>query len=153
MIRRLLTILLLVFVALGLSWSFLFDGGSPTPESGDTATTSAALTAYYFHGNFRCTTCRTIESLTQQTLADSFSVELAEGLLSFQPVNTDLEANAHFVNDFELSSGSVVLARRDTNSTWIYRRLDDVWNLVNDEEAFRAYIWTETSDMLSGQNS
>ena len=152
-IRRVLVLLLLGFVALALVWPHLQNSAVSKGKTEALGDTTGTLTAFYFHGNFRCTTCLAIEALTQQTLADSFSLELASHELQFVSRNTDKEAHAHFVSDFSLSNGGVVLARRDTKGNWVYRCLDDVWNLVNDEAAFRAYLWTETQDMLKGADS
>jgi hypothetical protein len=56
---------------------------------------NATVIAYYFHGTFRCSTCRTIEQYSHEAIQMYFAKELGNGRLEFRPVNIDEPENKH----------------------------------------------------------
>ena len=70
-----------------------------TMESRDTK-----VIAYYFHGTFRCSTCRTIEKYSKEALEYYFSKKLKNGTLEFKPLNVEDAENRHYVQDYQLFS-------------------------------------------------
>ena len=48
---------------------------------------------FYFHGNLRCDTCRTIERYTKETIETYFKDELRANELCFEVINTDIDKN------------------------------------------------------------
>lgn len=105
---------------------------------------------YYFHGNTRCYTCRTIESLAKEAVMSTFGPELKSGRVVFQSVNVEEPANEHFVYDYQLTTRSIVLARYSEGRQQSWKNLDRVWMLVRDSAAFYRYVADETSQMLGG---
>jgi hypothetical protein len=98
------------------------------------------VTVYYFHGNKRCKTCRTIEAYTEQTLEDRFHEELGSGRLEWRVLNYEEPSNEHYLDDFGLYSSAVVLVESEGERRLRHEILTDVWTLVRDKQGFFAYI-------------
>ncbi|MCP3933645.1 MAG: hypothetical protein GY705_31645 [Bacteroidetes bacterium] len=62
-----------------------------------------------FHTNHRCKTCLKIEKLTKETLAASYSDQIENGVVSFQLINSDDEANEAIVQKFLAFGTTLVL--------------------------------------------
>ena len=137
---------LILFAFVGIIMPIVRDRMEPQPESKETSLPSGENTTvlYYFHGTQRCVTCNKIESQTRSVAETKFAAALAAGTLRFESVNIDKLANGHFVSDFQLTSGTVVVCRGAD-----YRRLDDVWRLVHDKAAFTRYIQDGVTTMLA----
>jgi len=121
-----------------------------SPEATQTeATDKDVFFAYYFHGNRRCATCIKLESYSHEALQSGFEKELGDSLLVWRAVNWDEEANAHFVDDYQLYTKAVILShvRGDEEVAW--KNLDSIWQLVGDKEKFVGYIQRETSSFLA----
>jgi len=82
---------------------------------------------YYFYGNHRCATCNKMEALTVKALKDKD--------VTYKAVNIDEPANEHYVKDFQLDA-RVVVIQKDGK----FKKLEKVWDLVEDEQAYIAYI-------------
>lgn len=101
------------------------------------------ILAYYFHGNYRCHTCRTIEALAYKTISDRFAVELHAGEIIWKEINVEQPENRHFVDEFQLYSSSLVLVKKEGEKTLDWKILQEVWQLVRDENKFAEYIAKE----------
>ncbi len=162
--KNLVTIVLLLFVVASVGYLVMRESGATAPatppaESAAAVTPDATLTpaiepaasrvvAYYFHGNARCTTCKTIEKYTEEAIEDGLVEEVASGKLELVAVNVDMPENRHFIDDFELATRTVVLARIENGEQAEYQKLDEVWNLVRNRGAFLDYVKGETRKML-----
>ena len=62
--------------------------GAPTKVE----TVSDGLVVYYFHGNIRCPTCRSIESQAQETVQTHFASQLSNGEVVWKIVNYEQPA-------------------------------------------------------------
>jgi hypothetical protein len=111
------------------------------------------VVAYYFHGNRRCVTCRTIEALTTEAIETGFADDIKTGRVELKVVNVEEPGNEHFIRDYELVSRSVVVARYEDGQQRNWKRLDEVWQLVRDKEAFIRFMQEQTSNLLKGQPS
>jgi len=101
------------------------------------------ILAYYFHGNYRCHTCRTIEALAYKTINDKFAVELQSGEIIWKEINVEQTENRHFIDEFQLYSSSLVIVKKDGEKTVSWKILQDVWRLVRDENKFAEYVAKE----------
>jgi len=119
-------------------------------ESGTTEARTHRIIAYYFHGNFRCPTCLSIEAYSQEALKEAFPDEIAAGTLEWQAVNTDEVWNTHFIQEFNLQFGSLVIADASGEKTRQWKNLVKVWELVRDKDAFFEYVQAETKPFLEG---
>jgi hypothetical protein len=104
--------------------------------------------AYYFHGTVRCMTCKKIESLSHDVVASDFAGQLKTGDLEWKVVNVDLPENEHFIKDYQLVTRSLVLVKYENGKQVGYKNLQDIWRLVNNEQAFRNYVKVELQATL-----
>ncbi len=109
---------------------------------------NAKVIAYYFHGTFRCTTCRTIEKYSKEAIEHYFANELKNGTLEFKSLNVEEAENRHYIQDYQLFSRSLVisLVKQDKEVTW--KNLTDVWKLVRDKDKFFQYVKDEAEKFL-----
>ena len=151
-VRKWVTLGLSLFVVASIF--VLVRGEVAKPGAGEPASAAVdgvpanGVVAYYFHGTSRCRTCLAIESGTRDALGAAFARELADGALAWRPLNVEEPRNEHFVQDFDLSERTVVLARMEDGKPVRWTRLDRVWELVGDDEAFAAYVQQETREYL-----
>jgi hypothetical protein len=117
------------------------DSSASSPPA--SVASGVSYTAYYFHGDRRCDTCRSIEAQAEAAVRGGFADELAEGTLEWQAVNTDLPENAHFSQDFGLTHSTLVLVEHEGAQTLRFTALDRVWELVGEESEFRSYVQQE----------
>jgi hypothetical protein len=109
---------------------------------------NSKVIAYYFHGTFRCTTCRTIEKYSKEAIEYYFSNELKNGKLEFKPLNVEDAENRHYIQDYQLFSRALVisLVKQDKEVTW--KNLTDVWTHVKDRDKFFRYVKDEVEKFL-----
>jgi hypothetical protein len=142
-VKAILTGVLLLLAVAGVAYVLIGeDGGGEEPA---VATATGALPAdgvvvYYFHGNKRCMTCNKIESLADAVIAERFADERARGEVVFLPINLEVEANNHFVGDFELSNRTIVMVERRGGADVEWHRLDEVWTRIGDAADYQDYV-------------
>lgn len=159
MAKKILSFVLLTFVAVALVAVIMRsqgDGGgsagqpqspiviktSPTPTVGTPAavsmppTAAPRLVAFYFHGTKRCTSCNSIESLTREAL----KTETEAAQIEIRSVNVDEATNAHFVDEFQLTMRTIVLAEETGGKVARWKRLDECWDRFGDPADFRSYV-------------
>jgi hypothetical protein len=145
--RRLVQFGLLAVVAATLVFAFRPQGEKSSvtaPAVLSEPHTGTRYVAYYFHGNVRCDTCRSIEAQAEAAVRHGFPDDLADGTLEWQAVNVDQPDNAHFIEDYGLTHGTLVLVEREGNETRRFTALYRVWELVHDEDGqFRSYVQDE----------
>ena len=120
-------------------------------SSGGGEETQHKVIAYYFHGTARCTTCRAIEAYALEAVETGFPEELQSGTLEWHAINVEEPENQHFVDEYELTTRSLVLAHMQGQSQVRWKNLDQVWDLVYDRDAFISYVQDETTTFL-GEN-
>jgi hypothetical protein len=106
------------------------------------------LVVYYFHGNVRCATCRSIESQSHETVQTAFAAELADEQMVWKTLNYEEASGTDLGRKFEVQVPVVVLARMKNGQLEDWKRLDRVWALVNDKKAFADYVEGEIREML-----
>jgi len=109
---------------------------------------SRTVVAYYFHGNFRCPTCRKIEALSREAVESGFPEDLKAGRLEWQVINPEEPGNEHFVQDYQLFSKALVLVAKEGSKQTQWKNLQYIWTLVNNKEAFIKYVQTEIRSYL-----
>jgi hypothetical protein len=108
-----------------------------------------AVAVVNFHGTVRCPTCRKIGALAEQVVATDFAAEVERGRVAWLSLDFDLPENLHFKDAYDLVTSNVVAVRRSGGTDVAWRRLDDVWDLYDDEPAFRAYVEAAIDDLLA----
>lgn len=153
-IKKIITLVLLVFVVASVGTIVAKERGvQPAPQTVQNITVPAKVVAYYFHGNMRCITCKKIEALTTEAIETGFADDIKSGRVELKVVNVEESGNEHFIQDYELASRSVVVARYEGEVEKDWKRLDEVWQLVGDKDAFIRFVQEQTANLLKGQPS
>lgn len=123
---------------------------SPGGENSNLSEAAAddMVIVYYFHGNFRCHSCLTIEQLTREAILGGFEDELRDGRMALRIINMQDPVNRAYVEDFQLEYYMVVLERIENGERRDWEKLEDVWDLYTDKEGFIEYVQEETRDFI-----
>jgi len=134
------------FIALSL----IFFVGTVFTAHADVATVAKGnqVIAYYFHGNFRCYTCHTMEQYSKEAIEANFKNELSSGKLQFKVVNTDESGNEHYVSDYQLYTKSLVLSLLKDGKEIKSKNLTKIWDHVRNKQKFYDYVTEEVKDFL-----
>ena len=153
-VKRLLTIILLVFVAASVISMVLNEirrqPANATPGRVQTSAGDPApkLIAYYLHGKIRCVTCNDIERSAKEAIEEGFGPELQSGRLEWRVVNYEEPGNEHYATDFKLAAPCVVLASVHDGRQVAWKSLPEVWELVGDKPAFREFLRKNLREQL-----
>lgn len=169
--KKIITLILLFFVAASIGTIIVKERGeekqpvslsegealyTPIPPQDAKGALEKAMpvkvVVYYFHGNMRCYSCKLIESFTVEAIDSGFADDLKSGRVELKIVNVEEPSNEHFVQDYGLASRSVVVARYEEGQQKDWKRLDEVWQLTEDKEAFIHLIQEEIKTLLKGQH-
>ena len=123
-------------------------GGPGGASAGQALSTGHKVIAYYFHGNFRCVSCVKIETLSRKVVTEGFPEEIKTGRLEFRQVNVDEPQNRHFVEEYELSSKSLVIVELRDGRQVRWQNLEKVWTLLDSEPEFTTYVRDGVSGFL-----
>jgi hypothetical protein len=166
--RHLVTVVLLVFVAASVAYLVFKESkeNKPEPSAGeaeavddlgrlvtegganDSGESGNLVIAYYFLTTKRCPTCRKIESYTAESIETAFAGQLKSGELEFHAVNVDEPENEHYIDDYQLTTKSVVLALYKNGEQVRWKNLELVWEYVGNKQTFMDYIEGETRGFL-----
>jgi len=103
---------------------------------------------YYFFTNTRCSSCKTIEAYTREAVEKNFTSDYKGWAVVFKGVNVEEEPDKHFVRDYWLNSKSVVVQKFSGGKPLKWGKLEKVWRLLGDKEAFINYVTEETRKLL-----
>ena len=155
--RNIVLLVLLLLVGLSFAGSY-FKKDKPIQTNSNAAPVSVSVSevkmergvaAYYFHGTRRCPTCRKIEAFTNDAIQTGFAADIKEGRLVWSVLNIDEAVHSHFIQDFQLTSSSVVLVQYDGGEAKEWKNLDKVWMLVRgDKNQFVSYVQNEIKSYL-----
>jgi hypothetical protein len=131
------------------------DARSPAPSTPPVSTSQATETsrkyiAYYFHRTIRCPTCLSIEKQSREAIELAFHSELGAGALQWHAVNIEEPGNGHFERDFALDRQALVLVELEGEQVQRHKKLERVWELVDDPFGFQEYVVTEVALFLGG---
>jgi hypothetical protein len=109
---------------------------------------ASTIEAYYFHGNFRCNNCFTIEQYSKEAIEKYFPEQLKNGKLAFTVINIDQPENEHFIKEYQLYTRSLVVAEFKNGKQVKWANLTKVWDYIRDRDAFYNYVKTEIEKAL-----
>ena len=153
--KKLLTGFLLVFVVASVGF-LLFKEERRGSQAGSHPSVKAveapgpSVVAYYFHGRVRCVSCVKVENLSGKAIRERFPEELRTGLLAFREVNIDEPENRHFIEDYALSSQSLVIVEYHDGRQVRWKNLEKIWTLLDSEKEFLPYVQEGVSSYLKG---
>jgi hypothetical protein len=106
------------------------------------------IIVYYLHTTARCPSCLKIEAYTAAEVTGALAGPLSDGRLQWKVVNVDEPKNAHFTDDYQLYTKSVVVSEMRDGKEVRWKRLDKVWDLLGDQQAFMKYVDDEVRAYL-----
>ena len=124
--------------------------GEASGSSAPSGISGRSVIVYYFYSTKRCSTCMKIESYTRESIMDGFPGLIESGRLRFIAVNVDELENEHFIDDYQLTTKSVILSDNTDGKETRWKNLDLVWEYVGDKGTFIDYVRRETSAYLGG---
>ena len=152
--KKIIQVALLFFVALSIVYLVVGEFRKPAAAVASQGVASPAemraakVVAYYFYGDFRCASCRKLESVSHDAVTNGFAEQLKSGDLQWRPVNVDRRENEHFASDYRLFSRALVLVRFKDGKQVHYKVLMKAWELIDDEEALKKYVQSEVQAYL-----
>lgn len=112
------------------------------------ASADGTVTAYYFHGTFRCPTCHKLEEYAKESIESNFKTALASGELTFKIVNVESKGNEHYANDYQLYTKSLVLSFTKDGKELRFKNLDKIWKYVRNKDRYESYVRDEVAAFL-----
>jgi len=137
------TLILLVAVVLAGNFSF----GTVSAIAAE-ASAGGTVTAYYFHGTFRCPTCHKLEQYAKEAIESNFKDALSSGMLTFKVVNVEDKGNEHYMADYQLYTKSVVLSLSKNGKEVRSKNLDKIWEYVGNKDRYEKYVRDEVAAFL-----
>ena len=122
-----------------------FDGED---ERTEVPARERTVAVYAAHMTFRCTECNQIEWFARELIDNEFAAELADGRLTFRPV--DYRRDTAFARRYNITSSTLVVARLEDGEEQGFQRLDDVWTKVRNRDDFFNYVRTAIRHALDG---
>jgi hypothetical protein len=119
-----------------------------SPVSAENASSSGTITAYYFHGTFRCSTCNKMEKYAKEVIEKDFKDELASGKLVFRSVNVESKGNEHYTKDYQLYTKALILSSVKDGKEVRSKNLDKIWEYVRNKKKYEAYVRDEVAAFL-----
>lgn len=124
------------------------EDGTGSASTGQSLAKGHKVVAYYFHGNVRCVSCVKIETLSRKAVTEGFPEDIKSGRLEFRNVNVDDPKNRHFIEEYRLSSQSLVIVQVRDGRQVRWQNLEKVWTLLDSERMFIPYVRNEVSGFL-----
>lgn len=144
--KQFLTRALLIFVI--FSVGFAFGKHSEKMRSGKNSginqasehemTGETRVRLYYLHAMFRCITCNSIQEKAVKLTESEFSSDLAAKRLEWVEVN--FQEDRAIAEKFDVFASGIVVAVVRADKVVSFERLDEVWNLLENDEKFNAYL-------------
>ncbi len=139
-IRNLLLAFVLISIGfvLGKNFSYKNENRSTLKQSVKSVENGCFVDVYYFHSTFRCSTCNKIEKMTENLLKSEFSKQLDNKKIKYMDVN--FQEDEMLAKQYEVVASCVVIVLKQNKKILKYRRLDEVWTLVDNQKKFKDHI-------------
>jgi len=140
------TLTAFVFVTIGFALGKEMTLRSVRHSAPDTAFQSALsekgqanrVMVYYLHATFRCVTCNTIEKMTAELLKNQFGDAMKSGVIEWK--EADFQKEEKLAKRYAVISSCVVVVNIRDEKEVDFKRLDEVWTLISNREAFDKYV-------------
>ncbi len=119
-----------------------------TSDDAPTLATQDGTQVYYLHGNFRCPTCRSIESNAKEAVETGFADQLAGGQIHWSVVNYESPGNEHYATDYEVVAPTVVFVKYVGGQQVAWKALPEVWEHVGDDAALVNFVQSSLREFL-----
>ena len=105
---------------------------------------------YHFHATKQCLTCKTVGSLSEETVNTYFADELKSGKLVFAHVNVDLPENKALVDKYEAKGSSLLIGVYGKDGSFLKQEDTNVWYKIYNKTDFTNYLKGVIEQKLSG---
>jgi hypothetical protein len=109
---------------------------------------ASKVTAYYFHGTFRCFTCTNMEKYAREAIETNFKDGILSGELAFKAVNVEEKGNEHFAKDYQLYTKSLILSLVKDGKEVKSKNLDKIWGYSGNKKKFIDYVTSEINAFM-----
>ncbi len=141
-------LLVFVFITLGFSLGKEVTLRTVKPAAQDIEPgTGNKVIVYYLHATFRCVTCNTIEKMTKELLDSKFEEQLKTGLIEWKRAN--FQKDEALAKKYQVISSCVVVVQIREGKETAYKRLDEVWTLLEDKHSFNKYLGDAVMELLN----
>lgn len=121
------------------------EGKKVETASGTEVTTQTALPqvdVMYFHGKQRCVTCKAIETVASETVAQKYAPQVADGKIRFAVINIDSPDGEAIANKYRIARSSLLVIKRKPDGS---ESVEDLTNNVfanarNNPETFSSIL-------------
>jgi hypothetical protein len=104
---------------------------------------------YYFHPTIRCQTCLTFEAYAWEAISSRFADELVNGRLAWSVLNMEDESNASLASEHGVFESALVVSVVHGGVERSWKRLEDIWWLVQDKSRFLDYVTAQVDSALA----
>jgi len=129
------------------------DPQADTPAAADAVRQDRVLIAYYFHRTFRCYSCSAMEVAILDVMNEHFARQMQDGQVVWTPVNIEDPTTQPLQQQLEVRSNGLVLARTENGVYKDSKRMDELWGLKDNPEAFSEYLVDEINARLTSTHS
>ncbi len=135
---RIIVIVTLVFLIIPFFASFASQSQDIPADS-----EHGKYIVYYFHTDYRCSSCERIEEWSRAAVRSGFAGALKKNHLQWRVRNVEKEDHKHFVQDFGLYTKSLVIVEQADGKPVRWKNLEKVWQLLRNKKGFADYVQSE----------
>lgn len=153
--KKITIIIVLLIVGAGaaflLSPSSSKDQNTPTKDSGQKTAQAQEVDkvkVYYFHNTARCSSCKTLERYTEQTINRFFQSEVKNGKVEFKSINVDLPKNTELARKYG-ATGSSLFFNQIIDGQDNIQQNTRVWRLLRNKSQFQTYLSDKINSYLN----
>jgi len=130
--------ILLAFILLSVGFALGKDYSAKKSVELNDSVKKSLVRVYYMHGTLRCTTCNSIQKMTESLLKNKYAKEIADGKIEF--VEENFQKNESLAKLFKITFSCVVVAKIKDGKIVAHQSLGEVWALFKKPAEFNAYI-------------
>jgi len=106
------------------------------------------VVVYYFHGDFRCSTCYKMEQYSKEAVETNFKDALASGKFEFKVINVEDRVNQHYTKDYQLYTKTLILSLIKDGLEIKWKNMDKIWEYAGNKQSFIDYLKSGVDDFL-----
>lgn len=109
------------------------------------------VVVYYFHGDYRCQTCITIESYIKEAVEQYYATEVEEGSVQLKVINFDKKKNKAFIDKYKLFNQAMIVSRYANDKEVEWKDCPKIWEIVSNRSKFFSYVKKEVDKYLKAK--
>lgn len=104
----------------------------------------------YFHGDYRCATCKKLEAYTEETVNKYFVNEIKSRNVVWTAINFDKDENEHYVDEFKLYNQALIIMKYENGKLKEWKNLPKIWEYVSNKSEYFKYVKKEIEEYQKG---